>query len=108
MNYIFKISLLFGFVLMSTLSYSQEFSSTEKISDELNKVEVVFKEIVNVQSAELIISTLKQIDGVKEIELFYPSTTNGFLYVSPKVSAKLIIEKLALINIELDSKSLKN
>lgn len=108
MNCLLKISLVFGLVIFSKLSYSQEFSSSEKISEELNKVEVVFKEIVNVQSAEMIISSLKEIDGVEEIELFYPSTTNGYLYVSPKVSAKLIVDKLALISIELDSKSLKN
>jgi copper chaperone CopZ len=108
MNCLFKISLVFGFVLSSNLTYSQEFSSSEKISEELNKVEVVFKEIINVQSAEMIISSLKEIDGVKEVELFYPTTTNGYLFISPKISAKLIIEKLASINIELNPKSLKN
>jgi len=95
-------------MVFSKLSFSQEFSSSEKLSDNLSKVEVVFKEIKSVEVMFQIISTLKELDGVSDVELFYPDRRNGYLLVSPKVSAKAIVEKLASINVELDLKSFKN
>lgn len=103
-----KVYLVLGFVMISNLTFSQEFNSREKIANDLNKVEVVFKEVKDVKTAELIISSLKAIDGVKDVELFYPSRNNAYFIISPKVTAKEIIEKLLSISVELDSKSFKN
>ncbi len=103
-----KVYLVLGFVMISNLTFSQEFNSREKIANDLNKVEVVFKEVKDVKTAELIISSLKAIDGVKDVELFYPSRNNAYFIISPKVTAKEIIEKLSSISVELDSKSFKN
>jgi copper chaperone CopZ len=107
MNSILKISVVLCLVVFSKLSYSQDFSSIEKITENLTKVEVIFKEVKDVKTAELIISTLKEIDGVKDVELFYPSRNNAYFIISPKVTAKEIIEKLSSISVELDPKSLK-
>ena len=107
MNSILKVGLVLCLVVFSKLSYSQEFSSIERISEDLTKVEVIFKEVKDVKTAELIISSLKEIDGVKDVELFYPSRNNAYFIISPRVSAKEIIEKLSSISVELDPKSLK-
>lgn len=107
MNYFLKIGLVFLISGFSTLTQAQEFSSFEKISEESYKVELVFKEINSFQTAEKIIASLRELKGVKDVELFYPTTTNGHLYLSSEVSVKLVVDKLAQINIELDPKSLK-
>ena len=70
MNYFLKIGLVFLISGFSTLTQAQEFSSFEKISEELYKVELVFKEINSFQTAEKIISSLRELKGVKDVELF--------------------------------------
>lgn len=107
MNYFLKIGLVILISSFSSFTQAQEFSSFEKISEESYKVELVFKEINSFQTAEKIISSLRELKGVKDLELFYPTTTNGYLYLYAEVSVKLIVDKLAQINIELDPKSLK-
>lgn len=95
-------------LLSSKFIQAQEFSSSEKISEKIYKVEVIFKEINSVKLAEQIIHTLKKIEGVDDVELFYPTTTHGYLFVSSTISAKIIIDRLSQINVELDPKSFKN
>lgn len=107
MKFIVKTTLILGFLVFSKISYAQEFSSKEKLSTDLDKVEVIFKEIKDVKTAELIISSLKEIEGVKEVEIFYPHKTHAFLWIHPSVQTKTILDKLKVINIELEPKSLK-
>lgn len=107
MNCFLKISLVFLISGFSVFAQAQEFSSFEKISEESYKVELVFKEINSFQTAEKIIASLRELKGVKDLELFYPTTTVGYLYLSSQVSVKSIVDKLAQINIELNPKSLK-
>ena len=106
-KYFIKISIVLIFFGLSKYTQAQEFSSSEKISEHLLKVEVVFDEINSIQVAEKIIDNLRGMEGVTDVELFYPTTNNGYLIISPNTTAKSIINRLSQINVELDTKSFK-
>lgn len=108
MKFIIKVALVMGLVALSNHSFSQEFSSVEKLSSELNKIEVIFKEIKDVKTAELIISSIKEIEGVKDVELFFPHKKHAYIIMSSSTSSKIILDKLSEINVELEPKSLRN
>lgn len=103
-----KLIMLVCFVGIFYTSQAQEFSSVEKMPNGLNRIEVIFTQIESVNTAELIISTLRKVDGIKDVELFYPDRTNAYIITSKNVSAEIIIKKLAEIKVELEQKSFKN
>lgn len=97
-----------SFFVFSFFANAQEFSSVEKTKDNNYKIEVVFEEIKDVNIANNIISELKKIDQVIDVELFYPSTKNGYIFIKQPIDAKVVIEKLETIGVILNQKSFKN
>ncbi|MGE0562692.1 MAG: hypothetical protein AB7O47_12815 [Flavobacteriales bacterium] len=98
-------------ILIVALSLSvkaQEFSSIVKIEDNRFKVEVVFEEIIDVNVANSIIKELKTLPNVLDVELFYPSTTNGYIFFDKLIDTELVVAKLREIGVQLNSKSFKN
>ena len=101
------------FIIISIVAFSlsakaQTFSSVVKVEENRFKVEVIFEEIVDVNVANSIIKELKTLPNVLDVELFYPSTNNGFVFVDKSINAELIVAKLQEIGVQLNSKSFKN
>lgn len=103
-----KIIITVGLLITTSLNSSaQEFSSIEKKLDNTYRIELIFKEISSRKDCDQIISVLKSIESVVDVEIFYPDTNHGLLTISSNINANTVIEKLRLINIELDPKSLR-
>ena len=102
------IIIIVSSVLASFSASAKEFRSIEKQKDNSLKVELVFEKILDVNVANEIIKELKSLDKVTDVELFYPSTNNGYMFISDIVSAETVILKLHEIGVELNAKSFKN
>lgn len=101
------MTILLAFVL-SIGAYAQEFSSKKLLDRSTYEVEIIFHEISSLDKAENIIKQVGLIEGVKEIELFYPTTNNAKIIVDEKVfKIHDLIAELASIGVQLNQKSFR-
>ena len=67
----YMVTMLFSLLPFSFCN-AQSFRSYEVVSKDEIKIDILFEEIKDKNEAEKIISVMKSINGIREIELFYP------------------------------------